>query len=115
MNDRKQRRRSSDHAIEPQRLRNRPLLVRRALRLLRILGLRLVVAFALYDAVFLLHPRDVQRRNRQAAVFPGLRSRQQGVRAPDSRPYAIFRLSMTSCRLIAPGEGSDGLISIRNV
>ena len=73
MNDRRQRRRSSDHAIEPQRLRNRPLLVLRALRLLCILGLRLVVAFALYDAVFLLHLRDVQRRNRQTAVLPDMR------------------------------------------
>ena len=69
MNDRRQRRRSSDHAIEPQRLRNRPLLVRRALRLLRIVGFRLVVAFALNDPMLSFHLRDVQRRDVQTGLF----------------------------------------------
>ena len=73
MNDRRQRRSSSDHAIEPQRLRNRPFLVRRALRLLRIVGFRLVVALAREDPVFPLHLRDVQCRDRQTAVLPDIR------------------------------------------
>ena len=60
---------SRNHPKEPQRIFNRLFLIRRADQHLCALGLRLVVALALYDAVFPLHLRDVQRRDVQTGLL----------------------------------------------
>ena len=62
-----------NQAVEFERLDNRSFLVRRTLGLLCVLAPGLVVALTRKNAVFLLHLRDVQRRNRQTAVFPDIR------------------------------------------
>ena len=49
------------HPKEPQRLFDRLFLIRRTDQHLCALGLRFIIALALYDAVFLLDLRDIQR------------------------------------------------------
>ena len=92
---------SRNHPKEPQRLFNRRLLIGRAEEHLRVVGLGLVVALALDDAVLALHLRDVQGRDVQA-----------GLRLDARLDFAIggFALGLGDAELVRVDADPDDII-----